>query len=142
MLISSTMPGGELPSFVSYLRSMSRSAMSCWLRRLCLRTTNLPRLVWQSGINVERASLMCDDRTEDYDHRKHEQHLPPGCARRNTCRITKLHIFRRGEKASLARGGKTGGHNSCNDCLPKATRKKSRSIERARCPYFLATCIS
>src|ERR1700730_3541505 len=104
MLISLTMAGVELPSFVSYLRSMSRSAMSCWLRRLCLRTTNLPRLVWQSGINVERASLMCDDRTEDYDHRKHEQHLPPGCARRNTCRITKLHIFRRGEKASLARG--------------------------------------
>src|ERR1700732_3577584 len=90
MLISSTMPGGELPSFVSYLRSMSRSAMSCWLRRLCLRTTNLPRLVWQSGINVERASLMCDDRTEDYDHRKHEQHLPPGCARRNTCRPRRM----------------------------------------------------
>jgi hypothetical protein len=55
-----------------------------------LRTTNLPRLVWQSGINVERASLMCDDRTEDYDHRKHEQHLPPGCARRNTCRPRRM----------------------------------------------------
>src|SRR5258708_6482772 len=31
---------------------MSQSAMSCWLRRLCLRTTNLPHLVWRYGVQV------------------------------------------------------------------------------------------